>query len=125
MFMSVVSTVSAPQSLDYYFPNSQNTSLYNCHFQFPDVYSINIYFSNAKSMEWALIVFFTFSFLFSVSALSVSISSRLEDFWGQWKDVLHYFYIPLNRMAIDILRPIPKSYDEYKYIMVVEDYFSK
>lgn len=26
---------------------------------------------------------------------------------------------------IDILRPIPKSYDEYKYIMVVEDYFSK
>ena len=31
----------------------------------------------------------------------------------------------LERVAIDILGPLPMSHDGYEYIMVVEDYYTK
>ena len=33
--------------------------------------------------------------------------------------------MPLERVAIDILGPLPMSHDGYEYIMVVEDYYTK
>ena len=33
--------------------------------------------------------------------------------------------IPLERIAIDIVGPLPMSHDGYEYIMVIEEYYTK
>ena len=33
--------------------------------------------------------------------------------------------MPLERVAIDILGPLPMSHDGFEYVMVVEDYYTK